>query len=85
MVESPGPLAMIFLAIQYGIFRVADMFTLVGLLDFFYSESSVGMKSSGTSFTWFSSSIGYLNRDKLNYFFSSLKQSKNINFVRQDL
>ncbi|KAL8128159.1 protein NRT1/ PTR FAMILY 4.6-like isoform X2 [Apium graveolens] len=61
MVDSPGPLPMsvLWLGIQYGIFGMADMFTLVGLLNFFYSESSAEMKSLGTSFTWFSSAIGY--------------------------
>ncbi|KAL8130887.1 hypothetical protein AgCh_006987 [Apium graveolens] len=61
MVDSPNPLPMnvLWLGIQYGIFGMADMFTLVGLLDFFYSESSAGMKSLGTAFTWFSSAIGY--------------------------
>lgn len=61
MVDSPYPLPMsvLWLGLQYGIFGMADMFTLVGLLDFFYSESSTGMKSLGTAFTWFSSAIGY--------------------------
>ncbi|WOG99010.1 hypothetical protein DCAR_0418356 [Daucus carota subsp. sativus] len=61
MVDSPNPLPMsvLWLGLQYGIFGMADMFTLVGLLDFFYSESSAGMKSLGTAFTWFSSAIGY--------------------------
>ncbi|KAL1821921.1 hypothetical protein ACET3Z_016790 [Daucus carota] len=61
MVDSPNPLPMnvMWLGFQYGVFGIADMFTLVGLLDFFYSESSAGMKSLGTAFTWFSSSMGY--------------------------
>ncbi|WOG90679.1 hypothetical protein DCAR_0309923 [Daucus carota subsp. sativus] len=61
MVDSPGPLPMsvLWLGIQYGIFGMADMFTMVGLLNFFYSESSAGMKSLGTSLTWSSTSIGY--------------------------
>ena len=61
MVDSSNPLLMneLWLGFQYGVFGVADMFTLVGLLDFLYSESSAGMKALGTTFTWFSSSSGY--------------------------
>ncbi|KAL8130886.1 protein NRT1/ PTR FAMILY 4.5-like [Apium graveolens] len=61
MVDSPNPLPMnvMWLGFQYGVFGMADMFTMVGLLDFFYSESSAGMKSLGIAFTWLSSSIGY--------------------------
>ncbi|KAL0387296.1 UNVERIFIED_CONTAM: protein NRT1/ PTR FAMILY 4.4 [Sesamum radiatum] len=35
------------------------MFTLVGLLEFFYKEAPEGMKSLSTSFTWISLSFGY--------------------------
>ncbi|CAH1444167.1 unnamed protein product [Lactuca virosa] len=35
------------------------MFTLVGLLEFFYKEAPVGMRSLATSFTWISVSLGY--------------------------
>lgn len=55
-----GHLISIFwLAFQYGIFGIADMFTLVGLLEFFYKEAPAGMKSMSTSFTWISLSFGY--------------------------
>ncbi|GJT02267.1 NRT1/ PTR family 4.5-like protein [Tanacetum coccineum] len=54
MVDSPGPLPMsvFWLGYQYAIFGVADMFTLVGLLEFFYEESSPSMKSLGTAISW---------------------------------
>ena len=35
------------------------MFTLVGLLEFFYKEAPAGMKSLSTSFTWVTLSLGY--------------------------
>lgn len=35
------------------------MFTLVGLMEFFYTEAPVGMRSLSTSFSWLSLSIGY--------------------------
>ncbi|XP_076883298.1 protein NRT1/ PTR FAMILY 4.5-like [Bidens hawaiensis] len=61
MVDSPGPLPLtvFWLGFQYAIFGVADMFTLVGLLEFFYEESSSGMKSLGTAIAWCSLAFGY--------------------------
>lgn len=53
------PIHVFWLAFQYGIFGIADMFTLVGLLEFFYREAPEGMKSLATSFTWLSLSFGY--------------------------
>ncbi|GJW34627.1 NRT1/ PTR family 4.5-like protein [Tanacetum coccineum] len=46
MVDSPGPLPLtvFWLGFQYVIFGVADMFTLIGLLEFFYEESSSGFQ-----------------------------------------
>ena len=35
------------------------MFTLVGLMEFFYKEAPTGMRSLSTSFSWLSLSIGY--------------------------
>ncbi|KAI3761174.1 hypothetical protein L1987_51585 [Smallanthus sonchifolius] len=61
MVDSlePLPLTVFWLGFQYAIFGVADMFTLVGLLEFFYEESSSGMKSLGTAISWCSMAFGY--------------------------
>ncbi|KAI3448420.1 hypothetical protein Pfo_005085 [Paulownia fortunei] len=53
------PISLFWLAFQYGIFGIADMFTLVGLLEFFYKEAPAGMKSLSTSFAWISQSFGY--------------------------
>ncbi|KAL5729897.1 hypothetical protein ACHQM5_002786 [Ranunculus cassubicifolius] len=52
-------ISLFWLSFQYGIFGIADLFTLVGLLDFFYKEAPNGMKSLSTSFTFLSLSIGY--------------------------
>lgn len=52
-------ISLFWLSFQYGIFGIADMFTLVGLLEFFYKEAPAGMKSLSTSFTWLSLSFGY--------------------------
>ncbi|GFQ04675.1 protein nrt1/ ptr family 4.5 [Phtheirospermum japonicum] len=61
LVDSVGPLPMsvFWLAIQDLIFAVAHIFALVGLLDFFYAESSAGMKSLGTAISWCSFAFGY--------------------------
>jgi peptide/histidine transporter 3/4 len=55
----PHNISLFWLSFQFGIFGIADMFTLVGLLEFFYKEAPVGMRSLSTSFTWLSLSFGY--------------------------
>ncbi|XP_058070109.1 protein NRT1/ PTR FAMILY 4.5-like [Magnolia sinica] len=61
MVNSidPLPISVFWLGFQYAVFGVADLFTLVGLLEFFNGESSVGMKSLGTAISWCSFAFGY--------------------------
>lgn len=61
MVDSvePLPISLFWLGFQYAIFGAADMFTLVGLLEFFYAESSAGMKSLSTAISWCSVAFGY--------------------------
>ncbi|CAI0558500.1 unnamed protein product [Linum tenue] len=61
MVDSVAPLpySVFWLGFQYAIFGAADMFTLVGLLEFFYSESSAGMKALSTAISWTSLAFGY--------------------------
>ncbi|MED6192797.1 hypothetical protein PIB30_013428 [Stylosanthes scabra] len=61
MVDStePLPMSMFWIGIQYGIFGAADMFTIIGLLEFFYAESSAGMKSLGTAIAWCSVAFGF--------------------------
>ncbi|KAL5844968.1 hypothetical protein ACOSQ4_010926 [Xanthoceras sorbifolium] len=56
---EPLPMSVFWLGFQYAIFGAADMFTLVGLLDFFYAESSAGMKSLSTAISWSSIAFGY--------------------------
>ncbi|XP_030539969.1 protein NRT1/ PTR FAMILY 4.5-like [Rhodamnia argentea] len=52
-------ISLFWLSIHYAVFGIADMFTFVGLLEFFYSEAPLGMRSLSTSFSWLSLSIGY--------------------------
>ncbi|CAA3027382.1 NRT1 PTR FAMILY -like [Olea europaea subsp. europaea] len=53
------PISVFWFAFQYGISEIADMFTLVGLLEFFYKEAPSGMRALSTSFTWISLSFRY--------------------------
>ncbi|KAK7278074.1 hypothetical protein RJT34_23098 [Clitoria ternatea] len=57
--DPSRPVSLFWLSFQYAIFGIADMFTLVGLLEFFYREAPATMKSLSTSFTWLSMSLGY--------------------------
>ncbi|OAY43900.1 protein NRT1/ PTR FAMILY 4.5 isoform X2 [Manihot esculenta] len=57
--DPAHPISLFWLSFQYGIFGIADMFTLVGLMEFFYKEAPSGMKSLSTSFTFLSLSFGY--------------------------
>ncbi|KAK2376754.1 protein NRT1/ PTR FAMILY 4.5 [Trifolium repens] len=59
-IKDPSkPISLFWLSFQYAIFGIADMFTLVGLLEFFYREAPSTMKSLSTSFTFLSMSLGY--------------------------
>ncbi|XWS73688.1 hypothetical protein CRYUN_Cryun02cG0150300 [Craigia yunnanensis] len=53
------PISLFWLSFQYGIFGLADMFTIIGLMEFFYKEAPSGMKSLATSFALLSLSFGY--------------------------
>ncbi|KAE9618892.1 putative proton-dependent oligopeptide transporter family, major facilitator superfamily [Lupinus albus] len=57
--DSSHPISLFWLSFQYAIFGIADMFTLVGLLEFFYREAPSNIKSLSTSFTYLSMSLGY--------------------------
>ncbi|KAM0932094.1 putative proton-dependent oligopeptide transporter family, MFS transporter superfamily [Dioscorea sansibarensis] len=52
-------ISLFWLSFQYGVFGIADMFTFVGLMDFFYGEAPAGLRSLSTSFSWLSLSLGY--------------------------
>ncbi|XP_022772175.1 protein NRT1/ PTR FAMILY 4.6-like [Durio zibethinus] len=61
MVDSndPLPMSVFWLGFQYAVFGLADMFTLVGLLEFYHAESSARMKGTSTAISWFSLAFGY--------------------------
>ncbi|KAI5331420.1 hypothetical protein L3X38_021977 [Prunus dulcis] len=58
-VLQPLPISTFWLSFQYFIFGIADLFTYVGLLEFFYSEAPMGLKSISTCFLWSSMALGY--------------------------
>lgn len=57
--NAPEKISVFWLSIQYAVFGVADLFTFVGLQEFFYSEAPAGMQSVSTSFTNLSLAMGY--------------------------
>ncbi|KAF9595232.1 hypothetical protein IFM89_038086 [Coptis chinensis] len=57
--DPTKPISLFWLSFQYAVFGIADMFTLIGLLEFYYKEASSGMRSLSTSFTYLSLSVGY--------------------------
>ncbi|KAL9429765.1 hypothetical protein AB3S75_031566 [Citrus x aurantiifolia] len=56
--SPPKQISLFWLSFQYCIFGIADMFTFVGLLEFFYKEAPAGMRTLATSFTFLSLSFG---------------------------
>lgn len=61
MVDSKAPLPMTFfwIAIQYALLGSADLFTLAGMLEFFFTEAPSSMRSLATSLSWASLAVGY--------------------------
>ncbi|KAK4791649.1 hypothetical protein SAY86_032062 [Trapa natans] len=61
MLDSAGPLPITFfwIAFQYLFLGSADLFTLAGLLEFFFSEAPSSMRSLATALSWASLAMGY--------------------------
>ncbi|KAI3717213.1 hypothetical protein L1987_68683 [Smallanthus sonchifolius] len=58
-VAQPLPISVFWLSFQYFVFGIADLFTYVGLLEFFYSQAPKSIKSISYCFLWSSMAIGY--------------------------
>jgi peptide/histidine transporter 3/4 len=56
---KPLPISVFWLGWQYLFLGMSDMFTFVGLLEFFYSQAPSGMRSLSTSLSWCCLSLGY--------------------------
>ncbi|PQQ08669.1 protein NRT1/ PTR FAMILY 4.6 [Prunus yedoensis var. nudiflora] len=57
--KEPLPLTFFWVALQYLFLGSADLFTLAGLLEFFFTEAPTSMRSLATSLTWASLAMGY--------------------------
>lgn len=53
------PLTIFWIAPQFLVFGLSEMFTAVGLIEFFYSQSPAGMQSMLTALTYCSYSFGF--------------------------
>ena len=58
-VDSGEQLSIIWIAPQFLIFGLSEMFTAVGLIEFFYKQSTAGMQSFLTAMTYCSYSFGF--------------------------
>ncbi|XP_048137158.1 protein NRT1/ PTR FAMILY 4.6-like isoform X2 [Rhodamnia argentea] len=60
-IDSAGPLPITFLwiALQYLFLGSADLFTLAGMMEFFFTETPRSMRSLATALSWASLAMGY--------------------------
>nr|XP_043621394.1 protein NRT1/ PTR FAMILY 4.6-like [Erigeron canadensis] len=58
-VLQPLPISVFWLSFQYFVFGIAEMFTYVGLLEFFYSQAPKSIKSISSCFLWCAMALGY--------------------------
>lgn len=56
---TPLPITFLWIALQYLFLGSADLFTLAGLLEFFFTEAPMSMRSLATSLSWASLAMGY--------------------------
>ncbi|QHO53868.1 hypothetical protein HN51_022574 [Arachis hypogaea] len=56
---KPLPITFLWIAFQYLFLGSAELFTLAGLLEFFFSEAPIRMRSLATSLSWASLAMGY--------------------------
>ncbi|KAK7250467.1 hypothetical protein RIF29_32927 [Crotalaria pallida] len=57
--KEPLPITFFWIGFQYLFLGSADLFTLAGLLEFFFTEAPIRMRSLATSLSWASLAIGY--------------------------
>ncbi|GAV87846.1 PTR2 domain-containing protein [Cephalotus follicularis] len=56
---DPLPITFLWVALQYLFLGSADLFTLAGMMDFFFTEAPISMRSLATALSWASLAIGY--------------------------
>ncbi|KAL3654191.1 hypothetical protein CASFOL_003872 [Castilleja foliolosa] len=57
--DKPLPVTFFWIALQYLFLGSADLFTLAGLLEFFFTEAPLSMRSLATSLSFASLALGY--------------------------
>ncbi|GFP86148.1 protein nrt1/ ptr family 4.6 [Phtheirospermum japonicum] len=57
--DEPLPITFFWIALQYLFLGSADLFTLAGLLEFFFTEAPLSMRSLATSLSFASLAMGY--------------------------
>ncbi|XP_042400570.1 protein NRT1/ PTR FAMILY 4.6-like isoform X1 [Zingiber officinale] len=57
--QGPLPITFFWVAFQYLFLGSADLFTLAGMLEFFFSEAPARMRTLATSLSWASLAMGY--------------------------
>ncbi|XP_057421470.1 protein NRT1/ PTR FAMILY 4.6-like isoform X3 [Lotus japonicus] len=56
---KPLPITFFWIAFQYLFLGSADLFTMAGLMEFFFTEAPISMRSWATSLSWVSLGLGY--------------------------
>ncbi|OMO58821.1 Proton-dependent oligopeptide transporter family [Corchorus capsularis] len=56
---DPLPISFLWIALQYLFLGSADLFTLAGMMEFFFTEAPTSMRSLATSLSWASLAMGY--------------------------
>lgn len=56
---EPLPITFLWVAMQYLFLGSADLFTLAGMMEFFFTEAPLSMRSLATALSWASLAMGY--------------------------
>ncbi|XP_028784059.1 protein NRT1/ PTR FAMILY 4.6 [Neltuma alba] len=56
---KPLPITFLWVALQYSFLGSADLFTLAGMMEFFFTEAPLSMRSVATALAWASLAMGY--------------------------
>nr|XP_043615286.1 protein NRT1/ PTR FAMILY 4.6-like [Erigeron canadensis] len=57
--NEPLPITFLWISLQYLFLGSADLFSLAGMMDFFFTEAPFSMRSLATSLSWVSLAMGY--------------------------
>lgn len=57
----PLPISFLWVALRYLFLGFATVFTLAGMMDFFFTEAPVSMRSLATALSWASLAMDYLS------------------------